>query len=262
MTEKGKYYRCGSCGRTYRCRVGGKPASTCSHPLDAQEEITQSEYAQIRKKSCYRNQERMERQTLQARKSAEVYGIDVTDKDDAVSIFGKDVGLSRREVIRIFAHIGWILFDKRGKKVMAKARAGVISREDAENTPPEADDLDLFYEMETLVAFARGIPRDFRMETHPRFEEYAHFFSLAIRQFAYCYPYHDYCSQEGLCWLFDGLEGILEHLKQEASVSPKERADEAKQKVKDLLERMRKEREKGYDILDEIRRFVDEGGQH
>ncbi len=207
--EVNKYYRCLSCGRTYRCRVEGKSESACGHSLQNQKEITKSEYRQVRM-SCYRNQDRMEKQNLAAREGAEVYDIPVTDKDDAISIFGKVVGLNKQQVIRLFTQLGWTLYWRQQKKIRTKAQDGSISRAKIENTPPEGDDLDLFNELELVVAFARGIPHSLRMEMHPKFKEYSYFFSLAIYQFAYCYPYVNYCSQDGLRWLFDGLQGILE----------------------------------------------------
>ena len=200
----GHYYRCVTCGRTYRCR-----AVRSFHALDQHNEITKDEYIKIRM-SCYRNQDRMEKQNKAAREGAEIYGITVTDKDDAMSIFGKAVGLNKQQVIRLFTHIGWTLYDRRQKKIRTKAQDGLVSRAEKENTPPEVDDLDLFNELEVVVAFARGIPHSFRMDMHPKFKEYSYFFSLAIYQFAYCYPHVNYCSQSGLCWLFDGLQGILE----------------------------------------------------
>lgn len=209
MLEVNKYYRCLSCGRTYRCRVVGNPASACGHPLQAQQEITKSEYSQIRM-SCYRNQDRMQKQNKAAREGAEIYHISVADKDDAISIFGKVVGLSKEQVIRLFTQIGWTMYYRRQGKVRRKAQDGSISGEEKENTPPEVDDLDFFDELETVVAVARGIPHSFRMDMHPKFKEYSYFFSLAIYQFAYCYPHVNYCSQDGLRWLFDGLQGILE----------------------------------------------------
>jgi hypothetical protein len=71
------------------------------------------------------------------------------------------------------------------------------------------DDVVFFNDLEMVVAFARGIPHSLRMEVHPKFQEYSYFFSLAIHQFAYCYPSVNYCSQDGLCWLFDGLKEIV-----------------------------------------------------
>ena len=206
--EKNKYYRCLSCGRTYRCRAAGKPTSACGHPLEHQKEITKDEYRQIRR-SCYRNQDRMEKQNSMAKEAAEMYGIPITDKDDAISIFGKAVGLKKQQVIRLFSEIGWRLYYRRQEKVRAKAQGGSITREEIENTPPAVDDLDFFNHLLLIVALARGIPHSLQMNTHPKFQEYTQFFSLAVYQFAYCYPRVNYCSQDGLCWLIDGLHEVL-----------------------------------------------------
>jgi hypothetical protein len=151
----------------------------------------------------------MEKQNSMAKETAEMYGIPITDKDDAVSIFGKAIGLKKQQVVRLFSEIGWRLYYRRQEKVRAKAQDGYITREKIENTPPAVDDLDFFNQLEMVAALARGIPHSLRMEMHPRFKEYSYFFALAIYQFAYCYPHVNNCSQEGLCWLLDGLHEIL-----------------------------------------------------
>jgi hypothetical protein len=140
-----------------------------------------------------------------AREEARKYGVSITEKDDAISIFGKVVGLKKQQVIRLFSEIGWRLYYRRAEKVRAKARDSCISRDEAENVLPAMDDLEFFDQLQLLVALARGIPHGLQMRMHPRFQEYTYFFSLAIYQFAYCYPHVNNCSQEGLCWLMDGL---------------------------------------------------------
>jgi len=208
MLEENKYYRCQSCGRTYRCLGAGKPISVCGHALENQREITKDEYRQIRM-SCYRNRDQVEKQNKQASEAAAMYGIPVSDKDDAISIFGKAIRLNKRQVIRLFSEMGWQLYHRRWEKVRAKAQDGSLTREDVDNTPPTKDDLDFFNKMELIVALARGMPHSLQMNIHPKFQEYTHFFSLAIYQFAYCYPLVNACSQEGLCWLFNGFREVL-----------------------------------------------------
>jgi len=202
-----KYYRCITCGRTYRCRAAGIARSACGHPLEQQNEITREEYRQIRM-SGYRNQDMMRNQNKIAREAAKEYSIPVSDRDDAISIFGKVVGLKKQDVIRLFTEIGWRLYHRRQAKVRAKSQGGSISSETVEKIPPAMDDVMFFNDLEVMAALARGIPHSLRMEMHPKYQEYSYFFSLAIFLFAYCYPKVNYCSQDGLCWLFDGIREV------------------------------------------------------
>ncbi len=206
--EKGKYYRCISCGRTYRCRIVGIAHSSCGHSLEQQKEITKSEYLQIRK-NTYRDQDAMQETNKKVREAAERYSIPVSASDDAVSIFGKAIGLKKRQVISLFGEIGWQLYHRRQDKIKAKAHGGSMSREMAENIPPEMSDLMFFNNLEILVARARGIPHTLQMEMHPKYREYSYLFSVAIEQFAYCYPAVNYCSQEALRWLFGGIYELV-----------------------------------------------------
>jgi hypothetical protein len=138
----------------------------------------------------------MQMLSLQAKEAADRYGVPVAERDDAVTILGKSVGLKKQQIIRLFSEMGWLVRRHHELKTEADAL-------------PTTDDLDLFSQLALIVALAREIPHNLRMNVHPRFEEFLHLFTLAIFQFAYGYPSMNTCSQEYLRWLFDGLHQML-----------------------------------------------------
>lgn len=108
-------------------------------------------------------------------------GVMPAENDDSISIFGKFLGMSKPEVIRLFREIGWRMFDR--------------YRKNYKGTPSE-DDGKYFLELLNLIALARGFKR------FPAEESICLmiFLGIGLLYYSFCFREDSNCPQSALRW--------------------------------------------------------------